>query len=271
MIELLDLREGVPSEMQPLLELDAQHHLDAGEAVAIGIYDDDRAAGAVAAHLLDGRAVIESLYVLPEYRRKGYASELVYRLGLVLSGFEDIYSMEASFSEESDDGLMEFFTYLDFVMEIQDDLGEYTIRVGDLASSETLQKARTSGVVSIGQMESFKRKNIISLSYPVSYFTRTGQIDEDLSCIMDDASLFIGKEGDELVMIWADSGDQKLSLMSMLKYSLDKSIDIYGADQKMRIPYISDVSKKIIEKLAGDAARPTETVWTARYQLFDME
>ena len=166
---------------------------------------------------------------------------------------------------------MEFFTYLDFVMEIDDDLGEYTIRVGDLASSEILQKARTSGVVSIGQLESFKRKNIISLSYPVSYFTRTGQIDEDVSCIMDDASLFIGKEGDELVMIWADSGDQKLSLMSMLKYSLEKSIDIYGADQKMRIPYISDVSKKIIEKLAGDAARPTETVWTARYQLFDME
>ncbi len=269
MVELLDLRDGIPDEIRPLIELDAQYHVEEGDAVAIGIYDDDKAAGAVCAYLTDGAAIIESLYVLPEYRRRGFATEMMYRLSLVLSGMEDIYRMEASFSEESDTGLMELFTYLDFFMEIDEGLGEYTVRIGDMVSSEVLQKARTKGVIPLDDMESAQRKNIISLTYPVSYFTRTGNIDEKLSCVMEDASLFIGHEKDELVMVWADSGDQKMSLMSMLKYCLDRSIDLYGEDTKMRIPYINDVSKKIIEKLAGDAAHPTETVWTARYQLFD--
>ena len=63
MVELLDLRDGIPDEIRPLMELDAQHHVEEGDAVAIGIYDDDKAAGAVCAYLTDGAAFIV-LYTL---------------------------------------------------------------------------------------------------------------------------------------------------------------------------------------------------------------
>ena len=61
MIELLDLRDGIPDEVRPLLKAEAQDHIEKREAVAIGIYEDDIAAGAVCANLTDGAALIEKI------------------------------------------------------------------------------------------------------------------------------------------------------------------------------------------------------------------
>ena len=58
-----------------------------------------------------------------------------------------------------------------------------------------------------------------------------------------------------------------MDLLRLLKFALDEACKKYDMQQRIRIPYINDQSKKLILKILGEKAVVSETVWTASLPL----
>jgi hypothetical protein len=84
---------------------------------------------------------------------------------------------------------------------------------------------------------------------------------------LPEAQIFFADRDNELIMIWAESGDKNMALLSMLRFAINEAIKEYDANKIIRIPYINEVSRKIIEKIMGDFTRTAYHVKHAVYGL----
>ncbi len=274
MVEILNLKDENPAEYYEMLTRRGQESFDSEDGLVMGIRFDEHPVGAIAVELDQaGAALVTSIYIAPEFRRKRLATELIFMAASYAANGEGLYRIEAEFAEneKEEPGAKEFFEFLEFELEKDPDHGAYTVKLSDVDKSEIISKASGAGLVSYKKTKSSIRNYVISEHPALWDVMAAGNIDEDMSCFEDkenydgdepDCIIFC-KEGDELVMAWAQSENNKLNLVKMLKFAFDVAKEKYGSDMKVRIPYINEVSKKLILKMMGDAAVDSETVWRA--------
>ena len=276
MIEIYDLSEEDSTPFCEFMTSEVQAMLNTDSCSAVGISEDGTPVGAVVANIKNSDAAgIVSLFVKEDRRRRGYGTELIYRVLTLLSRKEDLSCIEADFAvtEGDDNGLYEFFSALDFKLEADDMHGAFMISLAEAAESEIFKKASSHGVTPYSKA-TLQSKNMIKAAHPM---LNSVEIDEKVSCVATaggegdscpDCLLFT-KEEDTLVMVWADSSEDKLNLVRMLKFAVEETIKAYGVQTKVRIPYINENSKKLIVKMMGEKAVTAETVWNAALPVFD--
>ena len=243
------------------------------DTVSVGVYEDDVPVGAVMARITDeGFAVVTSFMVKKEKRGRGFGTNLLYEVLQQLLKKESISRLELRFSadDEETEGLRAFLTDVGFEMTEDETHGAYTLNIADAEQVPSFKKASTAGIRAYSNTGLQIRNKIIA-AHPML----AGMVIEDaVSCIVEeepkkggihDCLLFAKFPNlpDTLVMVWAESSNNMLDLVRMLKFSLDAVLKKYGTDVKIRIPYIHEHSKKLIEKLMGEKLTKTETVWNA--------
>ena len=273
MIDILNLKEDDPKDFYEMITSKGQECFKTQDSYVIGVRVDEEAAGAIAVEIDGGNAVISSLYVDPKYRRHGIGTELVYQASCFTTYSEGVYHMCATFAEsENDDaGLVGFFKWLDFDMGVDELHGAYTVTLRDASEAEVLKKASSAGVVEIGKVPSSVKNRLMGEHPSLRAVFGANNIETDMSCFVEaDYSkdylpdcLIFGKEDDELVMMWAQAEGSKMDIVKLLKFALEKALTKYGPNQKIRIPYINENSKRLVQKLLGEKAVVTETVYIA--------
>lgn len=281
MVELVNLLEDCPEGFYKLVNDEGYDLLKSGDCVAIGVTDDDVPAGAIVADPgYEGVGEIVSLYVTPSKRRRGFASTMFYEAVDMLYDFDNMYAVGASFSGAEENGLKEFFEFLEFDIEKDDTHGTLSFTLSDIAASDKVKGDIDKRVVSLKDALSSTKNALIARHEAVQTFLAYGEIDEEISCIVnaedkepsDLSCLFVGKSEDSLVIAWAQSAEMSLDLINMLRFAIVNGLKKYGKDMVVRVPYINETSKKLIEKLVGDKAESVETVWSAYLPLeWDLE
>ena len=145
----------------------------------------------------------------------------------------------------------------------------------DAVESEIIEKAPDNNIIHYRDADPEIKNRLIAAHPSLKYIISHHEIEQDISCFVcreagEDGipdCLIIGKEDDELVMMWAQSRDNKMDLLRLLKFALDEACKKYDMQQRIRIPYINDQSKKLILKILGEKAVVSETVWTASLPL----
>ena len=277
MVEIIDLNEQFDKRFLSLINRDGQDTMK-DDSIALGILDGDNPFGALVVDPgYDGAASVESLYIDEKHRRQGYATELMYYAVEMLYALEDMYSLNVTFADENGEntGLKEFFEYLEFDIEKEESKGAYTFLLKEVASSPMIVGKPDKRVASYDSIERSVKNRIMSGHPSFLDFCTKGTIDESLSCVVnragDDRSmqsyLVVGYGEEELVILWANAAPGTLDLVSMLRFAIKNALLKYGPDFRIRVPYINTTSKKIVEKLLGEKAETTETVWNGTLSL----
>lgn len=276
-MELIDLNVEQKESFYELITWDGIAALRSGDSVAIGLLIEDEPAGAIVADPgVDGEAEILSLYVKPEHRRKGYGTELVYQALTMLYSVDNMYRLVLSFTENEKEGaeLREFLGFHDFELEEDKEHGSFSFTLEDAVSSKFLSGGDTKNVSSLSESKSSVKNSIYGKHRHLRHFIDNGAINENLSCIVpkegtdkDPACLIIGEEDDHLVIAWAETSENGIELVYMLKHAVEKGMEEYGPYKKVVVPYINSFSKKIVEKILGDKAVSCEKVWNAALDL----
>ncbi len=269
-VATIDIKGKKPSEYLEMITAAGQDAFEEEGGIALGITVDNKPAGALCAELEDGVARLTSIYVVPEFRRRGLGTELVYQASEAILKMDNTYCLETRFPENKayPSGLKEFFTYLDFEMSEAEELGAYTVMVKDAFVSKVLKKASAEGVQSMSKLSRADKAKLLAQVPGIDDYEEI-RIDESLSCAVpgkaaDDADcVVVGREGEELVILWARAFSNKLNLVKMLKYMIDKASVKYPMDTRIRIPYISGSTKDIIIKMLEKEPEKTEIVWDA--------
>ncbi len=278
MVEIIDLNEQFDKRFLSLINRDGQDTMADDSSVALGILDDDTPFGALVIDPgYDGIASVESLYIDEAHRRQGYATELMYYAVEMLYALDDMYSLNVTFADENgeNNGLKEFFEYLEFDIEKEETMGAYTFLLKEVASSEYIKGQIDSRVASYDSIDRSVKNRIMSGHPSFLDFCAKGTIDESLSCVVDKKSdersmqsyLVVGYGEEELVILWANAAPGSLDLISMLRFAIKNALVKYGPDFRIRVPYITETSKNIVGKLLGERAETTETVWNASLSL----
>ncbi len=277
MIEIIDLRNTNPEDYYKMITPEGQESFETLEGIVLGISEDGVPSGAVAAEPdEDGSVKITSLYVDPDHRRKGIGTELIYGVAGYIDYISGINRIETKFAENAVEGsdLKGFFEALDFDFELDEEHGSFSIRLGD-AATEVIERGSSENVLPYNKVTSVVKNTLMAERPFVRSAVAAGILDADMSCFLEDEMIddplqgcaIIAKTDDELVLIWAQAEGNKMDLIKLLKHVVETGIKKYGPDQVIRIPYINDNSKKIIQKLVGDKLVVSETVWNAIYDL----
>ena len=220
--------------------------------------DDDNVAGALAAQFSPVGADILSLYVLPEYRRQGYGTEMVNTIASLVSG-SDQNRIFAHFPV--DETAMDFYDSLGF--ELVEDMAIKYARLGEITASETFQKnvmsAKTDNAKLISELDPAE-KNAFAEYLKKRGFWESGYYDPEYSsvCISGDkiTSVMLSHAGEGVAAIlWMDFSKscqkELFKHMEMLLRRLeaderfDKSSRIYFAVQNEK--FVDIVSKLTLD------------------------
>ncbi|MCR5279602.1 MAG: GNAT family N-acetyltransferase [Lachnospiraceae bacterium] len=278
MTELFDLNEEMPKGFVELISANGRDAFRTGRSVALGIADEGEPAGAIVAFPTDdGTATIESLYINPVYRRKGYASELLIEAINALYNYDNILSIDADIvvNGREEPGTFEFFEAFDFDLEEDPVHGALSFILEDAAKSEKVKGEIDKRVIPFGEALRTSRNKILSEHTMLQRLVAANALDEEVSCIIErddedklpSSCLILGVEYNELIVAWAEAAEGTLDLVNMLRFAVVEALKKYGPKQKIRVPYINEHSKSIILKLMGDKAEPSETVWNAHLEL----
>ncbi len=280
MVEIFDLKDKKPFEYYSMLTREGQESFDNEEAIVFGLSVDGKSAGAIAMEPDgEGAVNITSLYICPEFRRKGFGTELVYTAASYIVNAEGVYRIEATIAESDDiedgDGLRKFFEWLDFKMEKDEEHGAYSVTIGDISGCDVISKAKPGEFYPYNRILSAVKNRVILEHPALTDAIGNGKIEEDMSFFADndleagemsDCIVFV-REDRDIVMAWAQAENNKMNLVKLFRSAFEAAEKKYGPDQVVRIPYINENSKKLIGKILGDTARETEIVWKGVFPL----
>ncbi|MCC8140623.1 MAG: GNAT family N-acetyltransferase [Lachnospiraceae bacterium] len=146
MMQIGVLQPGDPGVFESLLLPEAAQALKAKEPVtALGLTEGDVAVGALAGDLEGGFFQIRSLYVAPDYRRRGGGRLLVGTLEKLLGEPRAGMAIHFTATREEHETLFPFLQALGFRDETDEKENIYVTTLGELEEASPLSGARESG------------------------------------------------------------------------------------------------------------------------------
>lgn len=250
-----------------------------GSTFALGAVEDGNACGAIVVELAGQMANILSLYVLPEQRRKGYATELMIEAADFSVMCQPAYGFQVEFSVdlEEENGLEPFFRFCGLRLEEQEEEGCYYCLLEKASKVPILANKKQGGIKSFQNL-TLSEKNSLTQEPPLfmTLYMKENQIEPDMSgFITEDGKIrgccvFVNMD-DELSLAWLRvEPDQKLGVIPLLQQALEAAAAKYPADTRIMIPVVNRQSKQLMEKLLQDALVQKETRWTGTL-VFDEE
>ena len=139
-----------------------------GSTFALGAVEDGNACGAIVVELAGQMANILSLYVLPEQRRKGYATELMIEAADFSVMCQPAYGFQVEFSVdlEEENGLEPFFRFCGLRLEEQEEEGCYYCLLEKASKVPILANKKQGGIKSFQNL-TLSEKNSLTQEPPL--------------------------------------------------------------------------------------------------------
>lgn len=250
-----------------LLSSDVVQSIKKNMAVtALGISVEGMAIGAIAGYIDDEIFKIMSLFISPDYRRRGYATSLIKELRLLLKLYSDIKDMELSFTVSHKEHEL-FITFLEkfgFIKESNFGRNLYMLSMEKLIQSSLAKEGKliTSreflpfGEISELQLyELSKKAELHNVPLPVKTLTDPSIL-RDISFvhrkdgIIDAFITFNYLFGNKLTLscVWIDS-DSAAVLPLLLQRALKIIMENYSQEEVVFIQTVNDSSTRLLKKL----------------------
>lgn len=263
--------ELIPEEIQVMLA-------DGGAYVGLGTVEDDYACGQMIAEIEGQTVRIHSIYIAPEYRRRGFATELLIEMAESICEWESVYGYQIEFAEslEEENGLKPFLEYCGFELEPKEDTGTWSCQLGAIEpvwENKNLQML----VIPYEQinnelLQQLRREQPAILAQDID----AGRIEKDCSCVLANKNrltgcLMVVREDEQLILEWVRiTPTNSVQLLGMFQYAVEHAIEKYGPEQTLVVPVLNEKADALLKRMLRNAVEPMEHCWTGTY-VFDGE
>lgn len=265
-MEIGFLVPGEPGAFAPLLLPQAAQQLQAGEPLtALGLTEARLAVGAAAGYLQGRMFQITSLYVAPDYRRRGGGRMLVEGLLRLTRGQADGLEIRFTTAKEEQQALPPFLARMGFVR--QDDRGEtiFQIRLEQIACVPFFAKGGAGHGTPFAQLGDSQlldaERAAAAVDAPMPAGGLRGKtVDRDVSmaAVADGAvqAYIVGDTGWSgglrLSALWSRSKDVGV-LPGLLRAALTKAADKYPPDTRVIVQTVNPSSAALLSGLLPEA------------------
>ncbi len=241
----------------------------------LGVIEEDKAVGKIIFTIDEGVSEIKSIYVEPEYRRRGFATDLVINAADFVTSQDYCpgFHVEFTCDIEFEDNLLDFFKYLEFDIKKSEDVKTYRTLICDI-DVRKLKPAKKG--VTIKRYSELTKNEIGLLSLePVTIengYIFSEIIEQDISmAVVEDgklqAILIFSAEVDGLTLQWARVDEKhKSNLVYMFHEAVLAILNKYGPMTMLYIPVINEQSDKLIPALFGDRFEIVESKYEATFE-----
>ncbi len=270
-VNINDYYEMFSSSLTSIEQIDLKHDFIFG----LGVIEDEKAVGKIIFTIDDGVSEIQSIYIEPEYRRRGFATELVLNAADFVTSLDYCPGFHVEFTNdvEFEDNLLDFFKYLEFDIKEAEDVRTYSVLISDIDEKKIKPTKNEANVKKYSELT----KNELGLlaMEPVTIengFIFADHIEQDVSmAVIEDgevqAVIIFSAEADGLTLQWARVDEKhKSDLVNVFYESMQAILSKYGPTTKLYIPVINEQSDKLILALFGGKAEIVETKYEATFE-----
>ena len=273
----LDPRQA--ERISSLLSAEALELLCRGDAAGLAVVEENEVRGAICVRFAqeqENTLELCSLYVVPQYRRRGLGgtllAEALERSLMVTDGL--ISRVDCLFSS-STEGMDEFLRASGFKIGTAEHSGVWRVTLAE-AESGPLSRRETQSAqeaVSLGELSAYQIRMLMKTLRK----NRADNISEEmLRTVVPEISFAIpdGRDGGgfDACVVWTGGREQGLCLRqffcmpqragtarAILQLSLRAMLERYPPETVLEIPVLTDSSEKLVRKLTG-AEAPQESL-----------
>lgn len=258
----------------PLFTREAAEEVAAASAAAVIAVENDVACGGICMKLAEGQEELLdllSLYVVPEYRRRGVAGTLFLEtMEEIFDATDGLVHCCRCLGTNDAEGLEEFLAKAGFVTEEEEGAGSFLTSVEKLQTAPVLgYGARLSPGCELIPVEELSALSVKRLFRALSEFSVDYMQESELPAACGEISyvaLDAGKEPAACAIFTEREGRLCLSqfymkpgasgeVVKLLQTAIQKAGEKYGGDKEVEIPILSDSSCRLMEKLLGTSCK----------------
>jgi GNAT superfamily N-acetyltransferase len=259
------------SAYRSLLLPQAARAIERGEALtAVGVAEGDLACGALAGFLEEDCFRIASLYMAPDYRRKGGGRLMLDALADILNGLPGAGAMRADYAatEPEHDTLEPFFERMGFSPTAGRGRDVYFFTLGQATASSLFagDAPGSANILPFSKIPNFCLAKAAlragELGVPMSGATLTGAgIDRDISvALMQDKDViaflaFDRSFGGRLTVggAWTAVGAGLMAMPAMLRGAFRLAMGKFPPETEMAAQAVTDIAARMIHAIVPDA------------------
>ena len=268
------LAKGEPGVFRTLILPETADALAAGEPVtALALTEGDVAAGVLAGYLEGEHFAISSLYISPDYRRRGGGRLLMEQLEKILSGHVRSVQVNMTMSTPEAASLIPFLEKLGFYRETREELDSslYLITLGEILKESFFASGKRGGGTPLAEISdaalSLAEKRALAEQDPLPPGGLRGElVDREVSVALErdgrvEAYAVIDRSwpgGLTLSAVWSGSRNP-IVVPRLLRALALRTGEKYPPDTPVMIAAVSGVSDQLLRTLLPSAQEISRT------------
>ena len=266
---------------QTLMLPQAREALQQGEPLtAIGLSCDGTACGALAGYVDTGCFHVVSLYVAPDYRRRGGASRMIRTLETQMEKADHIYAMELRFAaaDEENRTLQPFLEHLGFEVEDDGARNIYAFTLDEVMHAKELRRETGAAQAKTNRLRAFSQlsddqlraiqKRAVALEAPVPEQRLSDPgVERELSL----AWMVDGRAEAYVIFDHSCCGVLTLSALwtgddagapvayTLLKTALQRAAELYPPQTQIALQVVNSQSARLLHGLLPEAKKISYT------------
>ncbi len=281
-MDVIIISDRVFSQFELILTAEAIERLTPGpnkkaDTFALGLVDGGMPLGAIAVRCSPPTAEVISLYIVEDFRRLGFGSQLLFEAitnAMILPGISEFTVPYTELPGE--DVYTSFFNSLE--MDIIDVGAEYKVAAADAIVTSGLLTKKPRHTVPVQEWSELtppEQKLLFNEGAGLFDYHSQGKLREDLIFVaMDDARrsyrgcIAMAEEEGELVLAWLRAESSPFLMMELLRSVLRRLSDNFEQDKTIRIPTINPASDAIVHDLFSGCL---EVLYYSKRVVFDFD
>lgn len=246
--------------------------------LSLGITDEDTACGAIAGYISDYTFHITSLYISPDYRRKGYGRALLTKLEEILLSHSEILGLMTAFTttEPEHQLMLPFLDTMDFKPKNEEET-LYTFLLKDIQEGPLnrgkLPSGKNDSILPFCEISDslilLAEKDAKAANVPLpAHSLLSPAIHKEMSfALMDKGqiSAFIAFDNScgnmlTLACAWTEKAGP-VSLFSLVRTALHRAEELYSPETPMAVQAVTQASAALIKSLIPAAHRFSYTYY----------
>ena len=259
-MRLFSIKIGQAKEAKSLLLPDTVKAIEKGLPVTAIIAEEDERAVGAAAGIADGDVFrLLSIYVEPEYRKRGIGRALLEKLEEIVAVTGRLIRAEYTAAGEDLEALAPFFLHLGYRDDAQNRPGYYIGKIGNLTEDETIPDLPEN--FSLSFLDDIGEKTL-------SDFQKTTEIDFTAGTVLKDVSCAVLMEGTIKAYIVVERVEKKIlkveeidseisdhrMLSALVLKTCRKLKKKFDPEVKLVVLVLGDKPSRTLRSVMGDAA-----------------